>query len=221
VNQTSCDTRTVGRVGDDYDAFLTNVSDSFLEGCGDGSEPLFTTDASGLWDLYLGGFTDPADRQHHNCHTCRHFIERFGPLVTIDSAGRMTSAIWSEDGTPEHFRAAVSAMAKAVRRAKVTGVFLSPDKTWGTPKTGAWRHLAVHPSKTLVKRATQTAGQVMAEKREDFRTVQRALHGPEVFPLLRHHLTGGLRGALDQRLARVDREVPPRAGLGRTPGLVG
>jgi hypothetical protein len=160
---------------DDYDAFLTHVAETFLERCDD-SGPLFTTDADGLWDLYLGGFTDPADRQHHNCHACRHFIERFGALVTIDSLGRTTPAVWAEDGTTEHFRPAVAAMARAVRRAKVTGVFLSSDETWGTPKTGVWRHLAVRPPKEIIyRRAVQTAGQVMAEKREDFRTVSRAL----------------------------------------------
>jgi hypothetical protein len=67
-------------------------------------------------------------------------------------------------------------MARAVRRAKVTGVFLSKDKTWGTPTTGAWRHLAVRPAMTmLLRRSTQTTGQAMAEKREDYLTVVRAL----------------------------------------------
>jgi hypothetical protein len=174
--ETSCASTAPGDVADDYDAFLTHVAETFLGRCSDGTEPLFTTDAEGLWGLYLDSFTDPADRQHHTCHACRQFIERFGALVTIDSDGRTTPAVWAEDGTPEHFRPAVAAMAREVRRAKVTGVFLSGDKVWGTPKTGAWRHLAVRPpAGMLVRRATATAGQVMAEKREDYRTVVRAL----------------------------------------------
>ncbi|MCC5364878.1 hypothetical protein LMQ07_14705, partial [Staphylococcus aureus] len=73
-------------------------------------------------------------------------------------------------------RPAVAAMSQAVRRAKVTGVFLSSDKTWGTPQTGTWHHLAVRPpTGMLVRRSLQTAGQVMAEKREDFGTVSRPL----------------------------------------------
>ena len=161
---------------DDYDAFLAHVAGTFLEQCNSGAEAVFTTDAEGLWDLYLDSFTDPADRQHHTCHACRHFIERFGALVTIDSAGRTAPAVWAEGGTPEHFRPAVAAMAQVVRRAKVTGVFVSSDKTWGTPQTGTWHHLAVRPpTGMLVRRSLQTAGQVMAEKREDFGTVSRAL----------------------------------------------
>ena len=172
--QTSCG--TTASSGDGYDAFLAHVSESFLDICGDGGVPLFTTDVEGLWGLYLDGFADPADRQHHTCHACRHFIERFGGLVTIDALGRTASATWREDGTPEHFRPAVAAMAKAVSRARVTGVFLSSDKTWGTPTTGAWHHLAVRPPTVMrLRRALLTAGQAMAEKREDFRTVVRAL----------------------------------------------
>jgi len=32
-------------------------------------------------------------------------------------------------------------MFKIVDRAKVTGVFLSSEKVWGTPQTGVWSHL--------------------------------------------------------------------------------
>lgn len=161
---------------DDYDAFLAHVSGTFHDRAGDGAESLFTTDAEGLWDLYLNSFTDPADRQHHTCHACWQFINRYGALVTVGSDGRTTPAIWAEDGTPQHFRPAVAAMNAAVRRAKVTGVFLSSDTTWGTPRTGTWRHLAVRPSAgMLVNRVLLTAGQAMAGKREDYRAVVRAL----------------------------------------------
>jgi hypothetical protein len=163
---------------DDYDAFLAHVAETFQAHCA-ADEPLFTTnaDAEGLWDLYLNNFTDPADRQHHTCHACRQFIRRYGGLVTIDSDGRTTSAIWAEDGTPEHFRPAVAAMARAVRRAKVSGVFVSTDRTWGIPRTGTWRHLAVYPPLEMVtRRGPLTAWQVMAEKREDYLAVVRALN---------------------------------------------
>lgn len=166
--------KAISSDNDDYENFLAHVNDSFLESC-EGSAPLFTTDAAGLWGAYLGSFTDPADRQHHNCHACRQFIERFGGLVTIDAEGRTTPAVW-HDGAPEHFRPAVAGMARIVRRAEVTGVFLSSDKVWGIPRTGVWRHLAVHPPRSMrLKHALLTAGQVMAEKREDYRTVSRAL----------------------------------------------
>lgn len=160
----------------DYSGFLTRVNARFLANCADGAKPLFTTDAD-LWGVYLDSFSDPAERQHHNCHCCRQFIERFGGLATIGEDGMTTPAIWHEADAPATYLPAMAAMAKAVRRAKVTGVFLSSEASWGTPQTGVWQHLAVLPAAGMVfKRSTQTAGQAMAEKREDFKTVMHALN---------------------------------------------
>jgi len=66
-------------------------------------------------------------------------------------------------------------MERAVRRARITGVFLSSDRRWGTPKTGEWSHLSLTPAQPLYNRVTLTAGQAMAERREDFKNVMRAL----------------------------------------------
>jgi hypothetical protein len=74
----------VGNVEDaEYDAYLARVNARFV---GNAAGPLFTTDVDGLWDAYLTSFDD-AHRQHHNCHACRHFIERWAGLVTIDERG--------------------------------------------------------------------------------------------------------------------------------------
>lgn len=161
---------------EDYAKLLAGVQTRFLTRVADGM-PLFQTDALDLWRVYLDSFTDPTERQHHNCHACRQFIENFGGLVTIDAAGLTVSAIWHIDDASDAYRPAWAALAKAVRRAKVTGVFLASTPTWGTPETGIWRHLAVTPPAAMLhKCVTQTAGQAMAEKHEDFKTVMLALH---------------------------------------------
>lgn len=160
----------------EYDGFLARVQARFLANCDSGKRPLFTTDAADLWSLYLSSFVGALERQYHTCHACRHFIERFGGLATIDDDGVVAPAIWHEDDAPIAYKPALAAMAKAVRRAKVTGVFLSSDATWGTPETGKWHHLAVRPAKSMLFKATTlSASQKMAEKREDFGTVSRAL----------------------------------------------
>lgn len=43
-------------------------------------ESLFTTDID-LWPIYMDGFEDPEDRQYHNCHACRKFIQDFGNWI--------------------------------------------------------------------------------------------------------------------------------------------
>lgn len=160
-----------------YDAFLARINARFAVNSKKGAEKVFMTDAEGLWEAYLDAFADPADRQYHNCHACRQFIQRFGGLVVIDEMGRTTPAVWNEDDADEHYRPAISALRKLVSRAKVVNPFMSSEKKWGTPVTGDWHHLSVTPPAGMVYTGrTLTAGQAMAEKREDFKAVMHALN---------------------------------------------
>jgi hypothetical protein len=57
------------------------------------AEPLFLVDSADLFDIFLGAL--PANlRQHYTCRTCRHFVNRFGGLVTVQPDGALRSAIW-------------------------------------------------------------------------------------------------------------------------------
>lgn len=174
----------------EYGEFLKRVDDRVRATTGDG--PVFTTDAEQLFQVYIGALP-PEHRKHHTCHACRQFIERFGGLVTIDEHGMTTPVVWNADDAPGYYRPAVEALARAVRRAKVTGIFLSPERVWGQPqsrtKARTWHHFATTRAPSLVfKRATQTAGQAMAEKREDFNNVSRAL-GEFTQPMIEQALT--------------------------------
>lgn len=169
----------------EYDAYLARMTRRYLANTTNGAAPLFHTDAAGLWAAYLDTFGPrPADgekaepaRQYHTCNACRHFVERFGDLVTIDENGMATPAFWHEEDAPEPYRPAVAAMARIVRRAKVTGVFLSPTVSLGTRETGEWHHLSLQLAvgRSVHASLAQTAGQAMAEKLEDFKNVWRAL----------------------------------------------
>lgn len=168
-----------------YEDFLARFGERFLATVNTG--PLFKTDAEGLWSAYLESFPEGAERQHHNCHACRHFIERYAGLVTIDETGRTTPALLNVED--EQYGAGIAAMERIVRKAKVTGVFLSSDRTLGTPVTGIWRHLSVELPKSMVySRITLTANQMMAEKKEDFININRAL-AEFTLPMLEQALT--------------------------------
>lgn len=158
-----------------YQAFVAAINARLRSSTEKGKTPLFTTDSDDLWEAYLDAF--PAEvRQYHNCHGCRQFIQRFGGLVTIDAKGAIASAIWHPDDAPERYRPAVRAMVGRLRKAKVTGVFLSSEANWGKAETGAWRHFAIKPMGALVfKRTVLTASQTRAEKTEDFKNVMFAL----------------------------------------------
>lgn len=155
----------------DYALFLTGVQETFAAHTGDGTR-LFTTSASGLFDAYLDAL--PSDRQIHNCTSCRRFVKEYGALVTITEDGQTIPAMW--DICPDFYRLSVLTLAKTVRRAKVTGPYMSNQSTWGIPHTGPWNHLAVNVGVAANFRdRLLTPKQAMAAKREDFRTVATAL----------------------------------------------
>lgn len=175
---------TLGNYKDrEYEAFLELFNARFIANTEDGKQPLFTTDADGLFDAYLAEF-HPAERQHHNCNACKHFINRYAGLVTIDEQGLTTPAVLNANDAPASYRASILRMERIVRKASVTGVFLTPHRVLGYPVTGPWRHMSVElPRHMLHMKLTQTAGQAMAEKREDFNNINRAL-GEFSMPLI-------------------------------------
>lgn len=161
---------------DDYQPMLDAVRATF----GNVKGPLFTTDATDLWKTWLGGLP-VEEQQHHNCHACRRFVERYGGLVTIDADGHARPAMFSE--APGIYRGAFAAVERALASAKVTGVFVSSDKIWGTAQNTdrkrdrTWRHMCVTPRIELVHPVTRAlnAGQRAAELHEDYATLCRAL----------------------------------------------
>jgi hypothetical protein len=160
----------------DYEDFVSQLQTRFTSLINNGTEPLFVVECDNLWDLYLSGFADADERQYHNCHCCKRFIEQFGGLVTINDAGLHSSVLWHTDDVPIVYRDSFKAMSKAVRRSDIRSVFVSADKVWGTPEAGGWQHLFITPPVSILhNKRTTTPFQVMAEKKEDFKNVRRSL----------------------------------------------
>lgn len=180
---------------DQYPLFLRILRQRFDDRVsGPEPTPIFTTApttsaTASLFDVFLE-YLPPAQRQHYNCHACRRFVDRFGGLVTIDEAGVRRSLFWDGpvDEIPALFREAVADFNDRARYSPVTGVFLSPEKTWGLPSnvetvdvpggrsTRTWHHMAViPPAKLHFKHAIHTALQVMAEKEQDYAILCRGL----------------------------------------------
>ena len=145
--------------------------------------PLFKTDAQGLFAAYLGGIAEE-HRQHYNCWCCHHFIREYGCLVTISDDGKTTPALWNRDEIPEFFKMAVIHLYDRVVRAKITGVFINDEKEWGKAETPeihngqyecTWSHLHGTPTVPLHTGKLKTAGQVAAERNEDFKMLSHAL----------------------------------------------
>ncbi len=139
--------------------------------------PVFQTDVGpAMWEAYLDSFP-AADRQYHNCSCCRHFMTRFGGLVVIDEDGQQKSALWpseTELSSMVYYGDAADKMRRMAKKAKVTSVFLSSESSLGMKEAGGWTHFAVIPDTRFQSRKL-TARQKMAEKREDYKTMKKAL----------------------------------------------
>lgn len=160
---------------DGYENFLAGIRREFEKNVHDGGEPLFTTDADGLYELFLLNLPEEA-RQHYNCNACRHFLDRFGGLVRIEGATGVQHPVMWAGRAPAFFSNAVKAIKERVKAAKVTGVLVSFDRTLGTPTTGSWEHMAVELPKVMIyKSRLHTAGQAAAEKAEDHRLLCEAI----------------------------------------------
>ncbi len=163
----------LNRQDDGYEALLAGIRRSFEEHAKDGSEPLFTTNAAGLYDTILAALPVEA-RQHYNCRTCRNFVDRFGGLVRIGDQGETYPVMW--DYAPAFFAKAVANVLVEVENAKVTGVFITDERRLGTPKTGSWTHMAVDvPKKMIYTGRVKNAYQQAAEKTEDFKMLTNAI----------------------------------------------
>lgn len=169
--------------GDDWEPFLASVRAQVQAACtahGD-RPPLFTTEASDLFALFLDGLPESL-RPEHRCAACRGFVERYGGVVTIDAEGRATPLLWNPASAPKTYAAGARAVARAVAEAPVAGVSLSSHTVWGHPDKGGWTHLGLTPPVALVfsPSGVKTALQTAADKREDYKTLMRAL---EEFPV--------------------------------------
>lgn len=180
---TTTTTTTASSTDDDdgYEAFLAGLRERFAATTAGGG-PLFTTDAAGLYDAFLAGL--PVERRpRYACSACRRFVDRYGGLVAVAPDGQAVSVMWDPAAVPPGFAESVRSVARLVAQARIDGVFLSDEATWGTPQNtttrapGVWRHMAVAPAPSLVFRPplTQTASKVAAGRREDYGMLCRGL----------------------------------------------
>jgi hypothetical protein len=160
---------------DGYDELRDAINNRFNTVLQNGGK-IFTTNAIDVWDVFLNSLPEEA-RQFYNCNACRHFFNRYGGLVTIDDGGNAESVMFGKE-TPKFFKKAIDNVRKLVlKNSKVNGIFLSEEYDLGYPVTGEHTHFyASQPRANVYRDALKTAGQAMAEKREDFKTLVNALN---------------------------------------------
>lgn len=82
-----------------------------------------------LWDAYLNGFSDEAEKQHHNCNCCKSFIKNYGNIAEI-KGGKLRS-IWNVP-TSGIYETPLKNMRNLVECASIKNVFVSSESKVGT-----------------------------------------------------------------------------------------
>lgn len=127
-----------------------------------------------LFDAYLDGFDDPVERQHHNCSTCRSFIERFGGLLVVHEDGSTMSAVWPANVVPGDYAMPIANMRRIAEAANVIDPAILSEADLGSAWVGGWQHFHVTaPAHLVHTKAVKTAGQFAAELREDIARLRR------------------------------------------------
>lgn len=147
-----------------------------------GDAPLFTTDTTGLFEGFLSRLHS-SKRQHYNCRSCMRFIENFGGLVSIGETGLTHTPFWPTAHVG-FFEDAMDYLYDRAVRARVTGVFLTPEPMLGVSSTrsakapgGSWHHMHARVPEAMRYRETplKNASQAMAEKVEEYGMLCRGL----------------------------------------------
>lgn len=186
------------RSGDQFDAFVVSMQAHADEVLADG-QPLFRVETpDDLFDLYLEELP-PADRQHHNCSACRHFMRDYGNLVTVRDDGTLRSVFWSTGKSPNLYGTAAWVLNKAVRAGRIEGVALPSVRVWGTAITGPWTHFAAVPPADVLHThgPERNRSQAEAAKLHDYQTLQAAL-GDFTQPMVQQAFTLLSSGAMYQ-----------------------
>lgn len=178
MNEAVEERKATGNTDDtEYHGFLCRLSARFAQNTDNYKTPLFRVDVPDLWEHYLDCFSE-REKQFHNCSACRRFIRDAGGLVTIFPDGSQRTAFWDPDDAPDTYRLSVAAVAQAVASSRVVSPYKTSQRVIGTPHTGDWQHMALHVPATAQffhDARVLTAKQRMAEMREDFKSVSRAL----------------------------------------------
>jgi hypothetical protein len=146
---------------------------------------LFKTDIDPdlLWDMYIQSIESIAGAdvaRRLNCHVCKSFIRKFGPIVKIEEDGELTPILWSwtsnDDGP---LSTTFKLINNHMKNAKITSLWTSDLAEIGmssnvSKTTGVtWTHLsATLPPHLYVHGVTlYSADQLMAKSRQRFSTL--------------------------------------------------
>lgn len=111
-----------------------------------------------LWMAYIETFPEGILRQEFNCINCKHFITRYGGLVSIDNEYNIHS-YWEDIKADGIFAKVVENMLVAIKDARIRNIFVTDEITIGCkcnqqikPDNSVitWNHFYAIPTRNFI-----------------------------------------------------------------------
>lgn len=147
---------------------------------------LFITDLDKdkLWEAYLDGFSDPIEKQEHNCSACRGFIKNFGNVVAIKNSTIIT--IWDFVPVDEKFNNSIQNLKNLVQKSTIRDIYISDLQKIGVDsniqrigeegKTSViWNHFSIVLPKLFVNKSSTSRESQVAVFRDNRNVFKRSL----------------------------------------------
>lgn len=135
-------------------------------------------DRDKIWERYLSGFDDPAERQAHNCNCCKSFLRQYSGMVAI--VDNKVQTIW-DITPPSHFAKSVKNIRDYILSLPVTNVFITTEDKLGTEKSAdkkrdiVWTHFYIEVPQSAIYKGSETIDSVQGSSRDSKAVLKRSL----------------------------------------------
>ncbi len=135
-------------------------------------------DRDKIWEHYLEGFTDPIEKQGHNCNCCKSFLRQYGGIVTI--IDNKVQSIWDIE-TEELYSGSMKNLKQYIHSLPITDVFingfdkLGTDKNVDKVKNITWNHFYTVLPKPFINKNIDSIDTIKAGLRDNKSVLKRSL----------------------------------------------
>ena len=134
-------------------------------------------DRNTLWEAYLNCFTDPVEKQIHNCNCCKSFLRQYANIVAIIDNKIVTMWDFEVDGI---FSEVPKVLGKLVREAPIQSEYLSDHAKLGTDfnitkEMVKWTHFYIELPKEKVHKGSLSIDSIIGETSSTKQVFKRSL----------------------------------------------
>jgi hypothetical protein len=145
-------------------------------------ENMFVLDISrdDLWNTYITGYPEGAERQENNCNACRSFIKNYGGLVWVDPNTYELHNIWQLEGPMADY-GPVKALRELVELATIRDAFINDTRKLGVDYNFAaesmtkWTHLFYEMPRSFPTQVRSEVPTLLNDIRTGAKAFERAL----------------------------------------------